>query len=967
MSETTSTKSEAEAFSKGYEPREVEAAWSRRWLEAKVFAASDELPDARPRYVLPMPPPNVTGSLHMGHALFCTLEDILTRHYRMRGHCTLWQPGIDHAGIATQTVVERNLKREGLTRHDLGREKFIERVWQWKTESGGRIAEQQRVLGVSADWDRSKFTMDPDLCVAVTESFCRLYEEGLIYRDTRLVHWDCEAQTVLSNLEVDNEPSQGELFMFAYPVSEADGGGEIVVATTRPETMLGDTAVAVHPDDPRYHHLHGKLVQHPFVDRKIPIVCDAELVDMAFGTGAVKVTPAHDFNDFATGKRHKLEEINILTLDGKMNDRCGTFAGMDRFVARKAVKKALDEQGLARGTKQHDLILPKSQRNGSVVEPMISTQWFVKMKPLAEPALAAVERGETVIIPEEWTKTYSHWMTNILDWCISRQLWWGHRIPAWHCADCGAVTVTRADEVSACSKCGSAKVAQDEDVLDTWFSSALWPVSTLGWPDPARFGMQGGLDAWNPSAVLSTAREIITLWVSRMVMFNRHFLGGRLPFRHVFIHAMVQDGFGQKMSKSLGNGVDPRDIIATHGADAMRFTLVQMTTDTQDVRMPVDMLDPWSGETFTPETVTDSAGYVVAAPVQKSPKDPSRRMTSAYGASTGKATPGPDAPLARNTSARFDVGRNFANKVWNATRFALGSLQQVPGDASIDPRARPLVDRWIVARLAHALASYERAIAGYRFNEAADATYDFVWREVCDWYLESIKHTVRQDPAQQQVLRTVLDASMRLLHPQMPFITEQLWPAVQATGAAGLRGVRVPASDLCTRAAWPEVDAAAADAEALAAFTRVQQLVDAIRTLRGARQVPPKRRITLLAPAGVRALVSGSGGVVEALAGLEAVADLPAERPSGAVPLAFEGQELLLVNLVDAVDVGSERSRLERLVADKSRVIAGYESKLGNPGYVAKAPPKVVEETRAMLAQAKADVDAARRALDALR
>jgi valyl-tRNA synthetase len=452
-----------------------------------------------------------------------------------------------------------------------------------------------------------------------------------------------------------------------------------------------------------------------------------------------------------------------------------------------------------------------------------------------------------------------------------------------------------------------------------------------------------------------------------MVMFNRHFLGGRLPFRHVFIHAMVQDGFGQKMSKSLGNGVDPRDIIHTHGADAMRFTLVQMTTDTQDVRMPVDMIDPWSGETFAPRTFVDAAGHTVAEPLQQSPKDPSKRITSAYGAATGKATPGADAPLARNTSARFDTGRNFANKVWNATRFALGSLGQVPGDASVDLASRPLVDRWIVARLAHALTAYERAIDVYRFNEVADATYDFVWREVCDWYLEAIKPTVKSDPAQQQVLRTVLDASMRLLHPQMPFITEQLWPALQATGTAGLRGVRVPASETCARARWPEVDAAAVDREALAAFARVQQLVESIRTQRGARQVPPKRRITLLAPAGTRALVAAAGGVVEALAGLDRVDDLPPARPAGAVPIPFEGQELLLVNLVDAVDAGAERARLEKLVADKARAAAGFEAKLGNPGYLAKAKPELIEETRSKLAEAQADIDAARRALDALR
>jgi valyl-tRNA synthetase len=430
-------------LAKAYDPTHVEPRWYQYWLDQGVFAASDT--GTKPAYVLPMPPPNVTGSLHMGHALTCAIEDVLTRFHRMRGFETLWLPGIDHAGIATQTVVERILKREGKTRHDLGREKFLARVWEWKEQAGGRIALQQRILGASPDWARSKFTMDPDLNRAVRRAFVKLYEEGLIYRATRLIHWDCEARTVLSNLEVDNEPGNGELYSFAYKVlsEPGDGGdGEIVVATTRPETMLGDTAVAIHPDDERYEHLHGKFVKHPFVDRKIPIITDAILVDPKFGTGAVKVTPAHDFNDHATGKRHGLEELTILNLDGTMNAAAGPFAGMDRFEARKAVKRALEEKGLARGSKQHELVLPRSQRNGSIVEPMISTQWFVKTKPLADPALAAVRDGKTKIIPEEWVKTYEHWMENILDWCISRQLWWGHRIPAFFCQKCEQVTVT---------------------------------------------------------------------------------------------------------------------------------------------------------------------------------------------------------------------------------------------------------------------------------------------------------------------------------------------------------------------------------------------------------------------------------------------------------------------------------------------------------------------------------------------
>ncbi|HEX7602762.1 MAG TPA: valine--tRNA ligase, partial [Polyangiaceae bacterium] len=544
-------------LAKAYDPRDVEPRWYAFWLEHGVFAASDAATDSRPAYVIPMPPPNVTGSLHMGHALFCTIEDVLTRYHRMRGYNALWLPGIDHAGIATQTVVERQLKREGKSRHDLGREEFLRRVWEWKEKNGGRIVEQQRVMGVSADWARSKFTMDPDMSRAVRAAFAQLHAEGLIYRDTRLIYWDCEAQTVLSNLEVENEPANGELFEFAYPIAAEDGGGEIVVATTRPETMLGDTAIAVHPDDPRYTHLHGKRVTHPFVDREIPIITDAILVDMKFGTGAVKVTPAHDFNDHATGKRHDLPEISIFKSDGTMNQEGGPFAGMDRFVARKAVKKALEEKGLARGSKPHALVLPRSERSGTIVEPMISTQWFVKMQPLAEPALAAVREGRTRIIPEEWAKTYDHFLSNILDWCISRQLWWGHRIPAYYC-DCGHISVTHEETLAACQKCGSASLRQDEDVLDTWFSSALWPFATQGWPEKTP-----ALAKFYPASDLETGYDILFFWVARMMMMGIHFMG-EPPFKRVLLHGLVVDETGEKMSKVKGNVIDPLDLI--HGA-----------------------------------------------------------------------------------------------------------------------------------------------------------------------------------------------------------------------------------------------------------------------------------------------------------------------------------------------------------------------------------------------------------------
>ena len=548
--------SELPLLTNPYDPALVESRWYDHWEKCGVFEAKDDPNSDRPVYVIPMPPPNVTGSLHMGHAQRCTLEDALIRYHRMLGHNTLWQPGIDHAGIATQTVVERQLAREGKTRHDLGREEFIERVWKWKAESGGRIAMQQRVLGASPDWRRSKFTMDADLSVGVTEAFVRLYEEGLMYRATRLINWCPSCLTALSDLEVEHEEGvKSSLWHLRYPV-EGEPGRFVVVATTRPETMLGDTAVAVHPEDARYTHLHGKKLRHPFIDRLVPIITDAILVDPKFGTGAVKVTPAHDFNDFATGKRHGLEEINIFNKDGTMNDACGAFAGLDRKRARTAVKKALDEKGLARGSKPHTLSLPKCQRSGGVVEPMISTQWFLKMKGMADRALEAVHTGRVQIVPPEWTKTYDHFLENIQDWCVSRQLWWGHQIPAWHGPD-GEIKVARKRP----AECGEGWT-QDPDVLDTWFSSALWPFSTLGWPNKTP-----ALETFYPTnpkqtSDLETGYDILFFWVARMIMFGLHFTN-EVPFRRVLLSGLIVDETGEKMSKVKGNVIDPLDLI--HG------------------------------------------------------------------------------------------------------------------------------------------------------------------------------------------------------------------------------------------------------------------------------------------------------------------------------------------------------------------------------------------------------------------
>ncbi len=905
-------------LSKAYDPKDVEPRWYAYWLEHGVFAGSDDPADTRPVYSLPIPPPNVTGSLHMGHALVSTIEDVLVRYHRMRGFNTLWQPGIDHAGIATQTVVERLLKREGKSRHDLGREKFLERVWAWKAESGGRIALQQRVLGISVDWPRSKFTMDVDMSRAVREAFVRLHAEGLIYRDTRLIHWDCEAQTVLSNLEVENEPANGELFEFAYPVE--GGEGEIVVATTRPETMLGDTAVAVHPDDPRYLHLHGKFVLHPFVERRIPIITDAVLVDPKFGTGAVKVTPAHDFNDFATGKRHKLEEITILGLDGTMNANAGPFAGQDRFAARKAVKKALEEKGLARGSKQHQLVLPRSERTGSIVEPMISTQWFVRMAPLAEPALAAVREGKTRIIPEEWTKTYEHWMTNILDWCISRQLWWGHRIPAWHCADCGHITVVNAESLDACEHCGGASPKQDEDVLDTWFSSALWPFSTQGWPDDT-----DALKKFYPASDLETGYDILFFWVARMMMMGIHFMG-EPPFKRVLLHGLVVDETGDKMSKVKGNVIDPLDLI--HGASF--------------------------------EEVVDKA--LPGAPREEALKKFKKAYPSAASMGTGFSAYGADAlrftlatysPQAKRiplSPKKLEGYRNFCNKIWNATRYALGYLEGAAITAA-PPRATLLPNRWILSRLAAVTAIARAGIDEFRLDDTSLGLYHFFWGELCDWYLEITKpiFAAGGDNALEtrDVLAYVLEASLRLLHPFIPFITEELWHRVPRPAGS---------AESLALAPYPDASTAPRDADAERDMGVLQAVIGAARSVRSEHDLPRSDELPLTlrtTDARVRELLLAQAQAIRFLvhtAGDPAIETRGAERPKGSV-MHMAADVEVLVQLKGLVEGAKEAARVDREIKKVEKDLAALEKKLALPSFADKAPPEVVAEAHAQVAE----------------
>lgn len=1070
---------------KSYIPSEAEPEITRQWQQARVFhadasgAAAATVP---PPFAIFIPPPNVTAALHLGHALNNTLQDILVRRARMKGANTLWLPGTDHAGIATQTVVEKRLLQQGKRRSDFSRDAFIALVQAWKDEYEATILSQMQAMGASCDFERTRFTMDPVCAAAVRAAFTKLFADGLIDKGKRLVNWDPVSRTALADDEVEMEEVDGFMWLLRYPL--ADGSGHVTVATTRPETMLGDTAVAVNPRDPRAAALRGKRVRLPIVGREIPIVeddyvvmpaeiaaqigADASDPKSAFATGFLKVTPAHDPNDWDIGLRHGLAAINIMAPDASISDRHGwsdvssearAFVGLSREDARKAIVEWFKGRGQLEGVKPYRHAVGHSYRTHVPIEPYLSEQWYVlvtddRLRGAAIRAMAPEQRSPTAsssaksstvkpshgdggltFFPSRYAKTFESWHENIRDWCISRQLWWGHRIPVWsrigtavgpearaaiegsaspaHRAASGQIRSSMVAVGSDLARAGCvhrvrrrddgeveelicvpeaqqsmvadlerAGFSQDDDVLDTWFSSALWPLSTLGWPDPARFDMEGLLETFNPSSVLCTAREIITLWVSRMVMFNRYFYGGRLPFRQVYIHPVVQDGFGQKMSKSLGNGVDPRDIIGTHGADAMRFVLAQIATDTQDVRLPVDMIDPHSGEMFTPLFVDDGAGHKVSAPIQQSAKHPGKRMVSFYGAMSGKATPSADMPLAVNTSARFDIGRNFATKLWNAVRFALGSAgadldtsvasaggaHGLAAGSAIDPATRPLIDRWMLARLAQAVGTIDAALDHYRFSDFVEALYDIFWRDLCDWYLEGIKPSVRSDPLQQAVLLRVVDAVLRVAHPLCPFVTEALWSAAGGASAARARihGLELPSAALLANAPWPRATSALVDDAALRSFARVQALVNAIRNLRGERQVPPKRRIGVLVTASVAALIAEAGGVVETLAGIERVEPRPAndtDRPRDAVPLPFEGSEILLIGLVDAADASSERSRLDRLIAEQRKAVDGYERKLNNQGYLAKAPPEVVAQTRQMLESARSDLAAAERSL----
>ncbi|MGP1271997.1 MAG: valine--tRNA ligase [Phycisphaerales bacterium] len=1080
-----------------YVPADHEPAISARWDAADAFHADPTRVtqnDAQP-YAILIPPPNVTGALHLGHALNNTLQDILVRAHRMKGFETLWMPGTDHAGIATQSVVDKRLKTEGQpaladykkieAEGGDGRTPFIEKVQSWKDEYEERITTQLKAMGASCDWQRQRFTMDPVCARAVREAFFRLFRDGLIYRGKRLVNWDPVTQTALADDEVESVEIEGIFAYLRYPLvapaslspAGAEGRGEgatsslassdfrpvtwselaargypgaadhpdddqafVTVATTRPETYLGDTAVAMNPADPRAKSLHGMHAELPLVGRVIPIITDDYVVlpvslggdendpKARMATGFLKVTPAHDPNDYDIGQRHDLEQINVMAPDASISPDHGwadydphsgahVFVGLSREDARQKVLDEFKARGLLEAVKPHTHAVGHSYRSHAPVEPYLSDQWYVRvtddrLKGAALRAMAPDQRtssslspaGERAGVrgtppstapskdnphdgtlrfhPDRYAKTFESWHDNLRDWCISRQLWWGHRIPVWTIsnktlvqdghldtleskftgafhyitsdaewdAQIATICAQPNDELEAFLE--SIGATQDPDVLDTWFSSALWPLSTLGWPDPEAAAADTGLtdfgsmlEAFNPTSVLCTAREIITLWVSRMVMFNRYLLSpspprgeggsrsesgegrtttdGQLPFRDVFIHAMIQDGEGRKMSKSLGNGVDPRDIIHSHGADAMRFVLCEMTTQTQDVRMPVEM-DPTTG---------------------------------------------------KNTSPKFDKGRNLASKLFNATKFVCMMLDDHPDENGSDTVVRRQhlqpIDRWMLARLTQTVTRINEALSRYEFSVVGASLYELLWKDFCDWYLEGVKPTIRNSPAQRIVLQQTLETILRLAHPVMPFITETLFEQIRARRRGSLEGLTLPPNrnagrtdELLCLAGWPILDATLDDHRAVSAFERAQRFIEAIRQVRAQHQVPPRRRITLHADADMVAQLAGLGQVTETLAGLDQITTDAAT--DHAVAFTFDGVEHRLTNLADAIDTDAERERLNKLIDDLSKSLAALDKRLSNPGYTEKAPKHLVDETRAQRDQQAADLQAARDRLGSL-
>ncbi|WP_295915864.1 valine--tRNA ligase [Anaerovibrio lipolyticus] len=878
---------------KVYDPKSFEKKWYGYWEENKLFHAVVD--EEKEPYSIVIPPPNVTGQLHMGHALDNTLQDILIRWRRMQGYNTLWMPGCDHAGIATQAKVEGALREEGTNRYELGREKFLERVWQWKEKFGSRIMSQLRSLGSSLDWDRERFTMDEGCSKAVREVFVSLYEKGLIYQGTRITNWCPDCNTAISDIEVEHETEQGHLWHIRYQV-EGEPDKYVEVATTRPETMFGDTGVAVHPDDERYRDLVGKNVILPVVNRVIPLFAD-EYVDSAFGTGAVKVTPAHDPNDYEMGLRHNLEQVKVLSNTGKMLEGAGKYEGMDRYECRKALVKELEEIGALVSIEDHEHAVGHCSRCHSTIEPMISTQWFVKMDTLAKPAADAVRDGRIKFVPERFTKIYCQWLDNIRDWCISRQLWWGHRIPAWYCDDCGETTVSR-DDICQCPKCGSKNVRQDEDVLDTWFSSGLWPFETMGWPEET-----SELKHFYPTATLVTGYDIIFFWVARMVMMGLEF-GKDIPFKTVYIHGLVRDSQGRKMSKSLGNGIDPLEMIEEYGADSLRFMLITGNTPGNDMRF---------------------------------------------------------------YNERVESARNFANKLWNASRFMLMNLEGF--DKSFVPAAEDytMADKWILSRFAKTAQGVTENLEKYELGEAGRLIYEFIWSEFCDWYIELSKarlydkENVKPRQTAQYVLGYVLERTLRLLHPFMPFITEEIWQHIPHEG----KSIMV--------SQWPAEDktiTALIDEASESSMTTIMETIKTIRALRLEVNAAPSKKSEVVlnfTDESLRQVFADNEGYLTVLASAEPVTHMAAgaEKPENAMAGVVNGVEIFLP-LKDLIDVEKETARLNGEMAKLEKEISRLDKKLSNQGFLAKAPADVVAGEKEKLVGYQEKMDAVKARLEDL-
>jgi len=855
---------------KVFEPKKIEERWYKFWLEKGYFHA-DENSDKN-TYCIVIPPPNITGALHIGHALNNTIQDILIRYKRMEGINTLWMPGTDHAGIATQNVVERQLLAEGTDRHKLGREEFVERVWKWKERSGGEIIRQLKRLGASCDWKRERFTMDEGLSKSVREVFVRLYEEGLIYKGDRLINWCPRCHTALSDLEVEHEEQKGHLYYIKYPLTHP-GEGFITIATTRPETMLGDTAVAVNPDDERYKNFIGKTVTLPIVNREISVIADS-YVDKSFGTGALKITPAHDPNDFEIGTRHNLPNLKVIAEDGTMNENAGKYKGLDRFKCRKVLLSDLEKEGFLLKVEDYIHSVGKCYRCKTIVEPNLSKQWFVKIKPLSEPALEAVKDGRIRIIPKGWENTYFEWMNNIKDWCISRQIWWGHRIPAWNCLDCGEITVSKTD-VKECSKCKSKNIEQENDVLDTWFSSALWPFSTLGWPENTK-----ELKTFYPTSVLVTSFDILFFWVARMIMMGLKFRGD-IPFRDVYIHALVRDAEGQKMSKSKGNVIDPLIMMEKYGTDAFRFTLAAFAAQGRDIKLSEERIE----------------GY-----------------------------------------------RNFANKIWNAFRFAMMNLEDFKNTVSASDITRlnlQLSDKWILSRLQKAIRDTRKGLEEYKFNESAGIIYQFFWHELCDWYIEIIKPrlaaSAKERKTAQSVLLYVMENSLRLLHPFMPFITEELWQQLPHKGESIMA------------AEYPEFNEALLNEENEKEMNLIMGISRGIRNIRSEMNISLAKKIDVILRTGDEKklqMIERQNLYISELSRLKNLSiTRNGKEPKMAATAVVEDVEIFVL-LEGIIDIQEEKNRLSRELEKINSDIATLNKRLSNQDFINRAPKDVVEKDK---------------------